>query len=114
MCGAAYRLCNRISDPPVVLALPTQSTLLRGVCRIENKKAYFLLRKYSANPAARLRARFTDPTVHADDAMDFKTKMLLAGKIAKAVNLPPIRPSEQQQLNAPVVYEEAIEIPLTP
>lgn len=32
-----------VSAPPVALALPTQSTLLRGVVRIENKKAIYLL-----------------------------------------------------------------------
>jgi hypothetical protein len=37
------QLCGIVENPPVALALPTQSTLLRGVVRIENKKATYLL-----------------------------------------------------------------------
>ena len=36
-------MCGSVLHPPVALALPAQSTLLRGVCRIENKKAVYLL-----------------------------------------------------------------------
>lgn len=36
-------LCADVLSPPVALALPTQSTLLRGVVRIENKQANYLL-----------------------------------------------------------------------
>jgi len=36
-------MCGNVSEPPLPLALPTQATLLRGVVRIENKKAAYLL-----------------------------------------------------------------------
>lgn len=36
-------MCHNVVQPPLPLALPTQSTLLRGVVRIENKKAVYLL-----------------------------------------------------------------------
>jgi len=36
-------MCKSIHKPPVALALPTQSTLLRGVVRIHNRKAGYLL-----------------------------------------------------------------------
>ncbi len=40
-----------VASPPVHLALPTQSTLLRGVVRIENKKSQYL--EEDANEAVR-------------------------------------------------------------
>ena len=36
-------MCSNVEQPPVPLALPTQSTLLKGVVNIENKKAHYLL-----------------------------------------------------------------------
>ena len=36
-------MCGSVERPPVQLALPTQSTLLKGVVNIENKKAHYLL-----------------------------------------------------------------------
>jgi hypothetical protein len=45
-----------VSAPPVALALPTQSTLLRGVVRIENKKAVYLL-----EDAEKAAGRLTEP-----------------------------------------------------
>ena len=35
-------LCTNVREPPVVLALPTQSALLRGVVRVEQEQAKFL------------------------------------------------------------------------
>jgi len=55
-----------ISNPPVPLALPTQSTLLRGVCFIENKKATYLL----------------------SDAIDAKTRLQQINRRLPKVNLP--------------------------
>jgi len=61
-----------IENPPVALALPTQSTLLRGVCRIEQRKATYLLedaegatsrlvepkpKEITTLPASRIKAR---------------------------------------------------------
>lgn len=56
-----------VSAPPIALALPTQSTLLRGVVRIENKKAVYLLEdaEHAAGrltePRARREQTTTDP-----------------------------------------------------
>lgn len=36
------RLCLSVRNPELILALPTQSTLLRGVVRIEQKQTSFL------------------------------------------------------------------------
>lgn len=58
------KMCRTVLKPPVALALPTQSTLLRGVCRIEYKKASYLL----------------------SDAIDAKTKLRMSDK--PVVDLP--------------------------
>ena len=44
-------MCNSVEQPPVPLALPTQSTLLKGVVNIENKKAHYLLGQSAARTA---------------------------------------------------------------
>jgi hypothetical protein len=37
------KMAETIMSPPVPLALPTQATLLRGVCRIQSKQCAYLL-----------------------------------------------------------------------
>lgn len=60
------QLCNVLEHPPAPLALPTQATLLRGVVRIEHQKVSFLL----------------------TDAVHAKSRVMLADKRLKKVNLP--------------------------
>ena len=43
LCYLLAVISDVVSAPPVSLALPTQSTLLRGVVRIENRKSVYLL-----------------------------------------------------------------------
>jgi len=41
--AAISKMCGAVADPPVKLALPTQSILLKGIVRIEYRKAEYLL-----------------------------------------------------------------------
>lgn len=59
-------MCKNVLNPPVALALPTQSTLMRGIVRIEGRQTHYLF----------------------EDAVDARTKLVTI-RTHSVVDLPP-------------------------